>query len=394
MAAQIQELAGAFAPAADAAAEMIEDYGAARDRFVAAAQAAGLALESHEIAARGPRGEPLSIDVALAASPAGAAEAAVVFSSGLHGVEGPFGSAVQSRFLEALPRDSVLRRHAERVRLVLIHALNPFGFAHRRRWNEDGVDLNRNFFKAAKRYEGAHELYSALSPFVNPASPPRRPDIFLLVVAYMRLRYGMKALREAIPTGQYAYPEGLFYGGAAASETVRLLDAHLQRWIGGAAEVRHLDFHTGLGPWAAYKLIADLEPPETQDPAVKAQAARQAAERVAALAERYGAEAIDAPSTAGVSYPARGAFKAWVDARFPDVRYDLLTAEFGTYSGPKVLQALRAENRAWRFCARGGDADRAAREALVEAFTPRDPAWRRRVIDDGLSLCRAALRPT
>jgi hypothetical protein len=27
---------------------------------------------------------------------------------------------------------------------VLVHALNPFGFAMLRRWNEEGVDLNRN----------------------------------------------------------------------------------------------------------------------------------------------------------------------------------------------------------------------------------------------------------
>ena len=27
----------------------------------------------------------------------------------------------------------------------MIHALNPFGFAHLRRANEDNVDLNRNF---------------------------------------------------------------------------------------------------------------------------------------------------------------------------------------------------------------------------------------------------------
>ena len=33
----------------------------------------------------------------------------------------------------------------EDVAIVLVHALNPFGFAWRRRWNENNVDLNRNF---------------------------------------------------------------------------------------------------------------------------------------------------------------------------------------------------------------------------------------------------------
>ena len=30
------------------------------------------------------------------------------------------------------------------VRVVIVHAVNPYGFACGRRFNEDGVDLNRN----------------------------------------------------------------------------------------------------------------------------------------------------------------------------------------------------------------------------------------------------------
>jgi len=28
--------------------------------------------------------------------------------------------------------------------MIFVHALNPFGFLHNRRWNENNVDLNRN----------------------------------------------------------------------------------------------------------------------------------------------------------------------------------------------------------------------------------------------------------
>ncbi|MBV8676351.1 MAG: DUF2817 domain-containing protein, partial [Planctomycetaceae bacterium] len=69
------------------------DYLAARSRFRAAASALGLRLESYTIGAAGPSGEDLMIDVTL-----GGVEGAsrvVVVSSGLHGVEGFFGSAVQ-----------------------------------------------------------------------------------------------------------------------------------------------------------------------------------------------------------------------------------------------------------------------------------------------------------
>lgn len=30
------------------------------------------------------------------------------------------------------------------ITIVLVHAANPFGFLFNRRWNENGVDLNRN----------------------------------------------------------------------------------------------------------------------------------------------------------------------------------------------------------------------------------------------------------
>ena len=72
----------------------------------------------------GPDGADLTIDVATSPGPA---NRVVVISSGIHGVEGFFGSAVQLALLE--------RRPAPGVRWVLIHALNPYGFAWSRRFD-------------------------------------------------------------------------------------------------------------------------------------------------------------------------------------------------------------------------------------------------------------------
>ena len=92
------------------------------------------------------RAEPLTIDITVvgAAKPT----SALVLSSGVHGVEGLFGSAVQLAFLEQL----AARWQPPLVRpLFCIHAINPFGFAWQRRFNEDNVDLNRNFLLAKRR---------------------------------------------------------------------------------------------------------------------------------------------------------------------------------------------------------------------------------------------------
>ena len=83
-------------------------------------------------------GEALAIDSAYVGKPRAAR--LLVLSSGIHGVEGYFGSAVQLAWLDALAH----RAPTVETGVLLIHAINPYGFAWRRRWNENNVDLNRN----------------------------------------------------------------------------------------------------------------------------------------------------------------------------------------------------------------------------------------------------------
>ena len=66
--------------------------------FARAAQRIGWRLEAYPIAAVGPGGEELTIDGASSATED--ADNVLVISSGLHGVEGFFGSAVQTMVLE------------------------------------------------------------------------------------------------------------------------------------------------------------------------------------------------------------------------------------------------------------------------------------------------------
>ena len=79
-------------------------------------------------------------------------ERAVVVTSGIHGVEGFAGSAVQTEWLRRLGQGKAAV--PDRVRLVFAHALNPYGFAWIRRANECNVDLNRNFLLAGDSYSG------------------------------------------------------------------------------------------------------------------------------------------------------------------------------------------------------------------------------------------------
>lgn len=64
-------------------------------------------------------------------------------SSGVHGVEGYAGSAVQNKILDFfLETPNMIK---DDVAIVIIHVVNPYGMSWWRRWNENNVDLNRNF---------------------------------------------------------------------------------------------------------------------------------------------------------------------------------------------------------------------------------------------------------
>jgi hypothetical protein len=338
-----------------------DDYASARALFRDSARGAGFTIETHPIEARGPDGAELTIDVALRGSES--ADHALVVSSGLHGVEGFFGSAVQSAWL-------CTRESSAGARVVLIHALNPYGFAHVRRVNEDNVDLNRNFMLEGQTYQGAHPAYHELARLLNPETPPERFDTFFVQALAPLARHGFRALKNAVAQGQYAYPRGLFFGGARPSKTQRILAEHFVRWVGSSRRALHVDLHTGRGASGHYALCVDVPPSH---------------ERARALEGVFGAGTVEGFDPSGVLYEMRGALGPWLAARVPDVRYDYLLAEFGTYHALNVLRALRAENRAHHQATSQATRERTKR-ALFEAFCPRSPRWRATVMARALTV--------
>jgi hypothetical protein len=306
------------------------DYFTARQRFRSAAKALDATLEAFPIDARGPGGEELTIDAALIGPER--PRRVLVLSTGLHGVEAFFGSAVLAAYL-----DEGLcgwRRPAD-AGLLLLHALNPYGYVWRRRANEDNVDLNRNFLLPGEPYSGSAELWRDLYHSFHPNKPPSRFNYWDSVRAALVVwRHGMQKLRNTIPVGQYDFPNGPFFGGHGPAQTNRILTTHLPRWLGAAEQVVHLDFHTGLGERASCKLLLD-------DTEQSAQAAW--------WLEHFGPDAVEPLAAARTAYPTRGGFLGWCRATFPHCRYHAATAEFGTYRPLKVLAALLGENRA-RFC--------------------------------------------
>jgi hypothetical protein len=119
------------------------DYATARQRFRDVTARLGWIRHAYPVAAS--LNGDLTIDVALSSSTS--ADAVLVVSSGLHGVEGAFGSAVQG------PVGAVGGRGSGLFDAFSCTRCSVAGFAAPAR-DADNVDLNRNFL-AARRISAA-----------------------------------------------------------------------------------------------------------------------------------------------------------------------------------------------------------------------------------------------
>jgi hypothetical protein len=346
------------------------DYATARQRFRQAASRLGWQLEDHPIGVAGPGGDPLTLDVAC--SPSSDAGRVLVVSSGVHGVEGFFGSAVQVGLLERWGS-----RPVGPLKCVFLHGLNPFGFAWIRRFDENNVDPNRNFLLPGERYEGFPAGYAGLDDLLNPQRPPSRWESFTVKALWAIARHGMPALRQTVAAGQYEFPRGLFFGGAGPSRTHQLLGKNLERWLRGSRDVVHLDFHTGLGPKGACKLLIDY-------PLSQRQRTR--------LTDWFGAGSFEACDSSNIAYDARGGFGRWCVSRNLAPDYLFACAEFGTFGPIQVLSGLRAENQAHHWGTPTAASTVRAKHRLKELFCPSAEAWRSQVLDHSFDLVARAVQ--
>jgi hypothetical protein len=346
------------------------DYASARQRFRQAASRLGWLLEPHPIGLSGPDGEELTVDVACSAE--ADPKRVLVVSSGVHGVEGFFGSAVQIALLEQWASANM-----PPVKCVFLHGLNPFGFAWLRRCDENNVDPNRNFLLPGESYQGAPPGYAGLNRLLNPRRPPTRFEWFTWKALWAVARHGMKELRQTVAAGQYEFPQGLFFGGAGPSRMQAMLEHNFARWLADSCDVVHLDFHTGLGARGTFKLLIDY-------PLSDRQRTR--------LTDWFGVDSFESCDPGGVAYDARGGLGRWCVSHPLAPNYLFACAEFGTYGPIQVLAGLRAENQAHHWGMPAAASTVRAKRRLKELFCPSAPAWRSKVLDGSIGLVNRAVQ--
>ncbi len=351
-----------------------ESYAEARTRFLDSAKRLDAPLETFENPhGKGPTGEALAVDVAHF-GPADA-QNVLVLLSGTHGVEGFAGSGIQVSLMEGLRFRSLPARTA----VVVVHAINPYGFAWLRRTNEDNVDLNRNAIDFARPAVENPE-YTALAPWLVPDDWADLAPGEQHVRAFVD-EHGFRRFREVVGRGQYTHPDGLFYGGSAPVWSTRTFRDIVTKVGAGKRKLAVIDYHTGLGPLGYGEPIYIGADPE-------------GAERAR---EWYGPDLTVMHAGTSASVVVEGALIEALPSYFakaadaPEIT--AIALEFGTLPEEIVLDVLRAE--AWMH--NHGDINfdspvgRAIKRRFRDAFYVDNDAWKRKVADRGLEMTDHAL---
>lgn len=333
-----------------------DTYVEARKKFLTAVNAAGAMHEVHTLPdLRAPDGEPLTMDVATL-GPSNP-DAVLLLISGTHGVEGFAGSGCQIGYLA----DQLYGALPARTATILIHALNPYGFAWLRRVNESGIDLNRNFQDFSKAlpdssaYEAIHDL---LIP--DDWEGPGRMAADAAMQEHVKA-LGMARFQAAVSGGQYSRPLGLFYGGTAESWSNTTLRRILKNHL--APTVRNLaifDFHTGLGPTGYGEPIYT----GTQD------AGFERAKRW------YGPELTSMTKGTSTSAEVAGSVAGAFGDLSPAVAVTYVALEYGTRPLLEVLTALRADHWLHAITNRQTPLRDQIKRQIRDAFYPDSPAWK------------------
>jgi len=338
-------------------------YAQARTKFLEAAAAAGLSIESHAHPLKGRDGEDLAMDV-VRDGPADAKKLLIV-SSACHGVEGYCGSGVQVFALH----DAEWRAKARDagVAVLYIHALNPYGFSHVRRFTHENVDLNRNFQDFSKPLP-VNTAYREVQPLLLPEQWPPGPENQAAVAEYIATK-GEAAWQAAISQGQHEFPQGVFFGGTEPTWSNRTLRQVLRQHGAAASKIAWIDLHTGLGPSGHGERIY-----AGNDDAV-------AVARARAWWDGGGATPVtsiyDGSSTSAFL---TGLMWTSIYDECPHAEYTGIAMEYGTVPVLDVMNAIRAEQ--WLNLHPETPADKAAqiKAQMLAAFYTDTDVWKGQII--------------
>ena len=288
----------------------------------------------------------------------------IVVLSGLHGIEGFAGSAIQSRLLKNLKSDL-------KSDYLFVHALNPYGFKNFRRVDRSNIDLNRNFIIDTSDFAKVNQSYQELDSFLNPKHAAKVTFLsrlsFIFSSLQLILQHSIDSVRQSILVGQHQFSKGLYYGGSNHQYQKNIIDQLHADIFKLYEKIVVVDLHTGYGQKGKLHLLANS----------KSQPSAPALKKI------FSENRIDFGDQKNF-YKVSGDLVTYLEAK-STLKQNIIAVvfEYGTLNSQKIfgsIESLRRmvlENQKFQFgSANGQEID----FLFQEMFYPKDNLWRRSVL--------------
>ena len=300
----------------------------------------------------------------------------VVLTTGVHGIEGYIGAVMLDVFFgEVWPR-----LDPENTGILVVANVNPYGMKYLRRYNENNVDLNRNFIPDWDNFDlSTNREYPKVDTFLGPTGAIGNAlwheAGFYLRLAKVAVTAGAATVSDALLGGQYEYPQGVYYGGTGdEASTVFLKDVFRKCLTGSYENLIQIDIHSGYGP--RYNMVIFNSVYETMNEAQSREA--------------FGYDAIiafDSQDFYATTGDTTDYFYRLAEALNTDKQLFSTCFEFGTI-GDSFLDSILSmkytidENRNHWYPTGNTISAEIIRQNYLELFYPTETAWREKAIED------------
>ena len=309
----------------------------------------------------------------------------IVLTTGVHGMEGYIGSVMLDVFFrEIWPEQD----HSDTGVLVVAN-VNPYGMKYLRRYNENNVDLNRNFILDWDSFDLAtNKDYPKVSGFLGPTGAIGNAlwheAGFYLRLGKEAITTGADTISDALLGGQYAYPQGVYYGGTGdEASTVYLKDVFGQCLDSAYENIVHIDIHSGYGP--RYNMVIFNSVYETMNEK----------ESQAAFGYDY-VIAYDSESFYATTGDTTDFFYRLAEQKGTGTDLFSTCFEFGTV-GDEFFDTILSlkytvdENRNHWYPTANKTAAQVVHENYMELYYPTETAWREKTVQDFAQATRGVL---
>lgn len=300
----------------------------------------------------------------------------VFLTTGVHGMEGYIGSAMLDVFFE----DVYPTIDTTNTGVLIVANVNPYGMKYMRRYNENNVDLNRNFIEDWENFDlSSNKEYPKVVNFLQPEGAMGNAfwheAEFYLALAKEAIFTGADTISDALLTGQYEYAEGVYYGGAGDEKSTTYLKGVFKECLESDYEnIIHVDIHSGYGPRYNMVIFNSVQDPTSEKDSI-AQIGYDYI--IAQDSEEFYVTYGDT-----TDYFYRLAKSMNSDKTLYSTCFEFGTIGDGFFDSILSLKYTVDENRQRRFPTTDKITQEIVRQNYFELFYPTEAEWRTKTIED------------